>query len=353
MGPSEDLMAGHGGRAPLGACIVTAVREFAGGVERVNTGLKDVLERRGFGVSYFTTEDVEVGIRGRLERRLVGPHRAVSRAFGRSELSESELVICSGEYGTFVEGHRGSIVVYHGTVVGYPDLVRSSLSTHAYLSLKLLERDQLRAAQGKRVIAVSEATRRSLERAGVRVHAVIRNAVDTEHFSPAVGQEREHSLWVGSVDYLRKGMDILGAISELGEVVCCYSVQNPGDRRLRWRGAAPYHRLPEVYNRYSVFLLPSRLEGSSVALLEAMACGVPVITTAVGSGIEIEAEIPEFVVRGSLRDLPLLITERLALIRAEYAYFSERAREYVIKHHGLSQWQAQWGEVIDDVARRA
>jgi len=47
-------------------------------------------------------------------------------------------------------------------------------------------------------------------------------------------------------------------------------------------GNVPHSKMPELFNRVDFFILPSLSEGLPVALLEAMASGKPIISTAVG-----------------------------------------------------------------------
>lgn len=53
------------------------------------------------------------------------------------------------------------------------------------------------------------------------------------------------------------------------------------------RGWVPHDELPAIYNLADVFLFPSRHEGFGIPLLEAMACGCPVVTSTAGSCPEV------------------------------------------------------------------
>jgi glycosyltransferase involved in cell wall biosynthesis len=52
-------------------------------------------------------------------------------------------------------------------------------------------------------------------------------------------------------------------------------------------GAIPTNEMPKLYNSADLFVLPSLSEGRSSALLEALACGLPVVATKVGANEEV------------------------------------------------------------------
>ncbi len=60
-------------------------------------------------------------------------------------------------------------------------------------------------------------------------------------------------------------------------------------RRVRLVGWVPHEDLPAVYNLAAAFALPSLHEGFGIPLLEAMACGCPVVTSTTGSAPEVTA----------------------------------------------------------------
>jgi len=93
-----------------------------------------------------------------------------------------------------------------------------------------------------------------------------------------------------------------------------------------------HRKLPEVYNKFAVFVAPSRTEAQGVAMCEAMACGLPVVATRVGG-------IPEFVIHGyngllvPPEDLVSLrkAVRKLLTDPSLYEELSKNARKYVIK----------------------
>jgi len=72
----------------------------------------------------------------------------------------------------------------------------------------------------------------------------------------------------------------------LAEVQAVVKAQNTG-RAVSFAGAVENERMPELYNSAAVVVLPSLLEATSIAGLEAMACGRPIVATNVGGLPEI------------------------------------------------------------------
>jgi glycosyltransferase involved in cell wall biosynthesis len=64
-----------------------------------------------------------------------------------------------------------------------------------------------------------------------------------------------------------------------------------GSSRFRFLGPIPHYQLPQLYSMASVFVFPTLYEGFPKAMLEAMACEKPVVSTNVGG-------IPEMIESG-------------------------------------------------------
>jgi teichuronic acid biosynthesis glycosyltransferase TuaC len=170
----------------------------------------------------------------------------------------------------------------------------------------------LRAAKrAQALIAVSEALADRMRAIGMpseRIH-VLRNGVDTELFRPMPKAEARARLgldgrpqWVLGVGNLvaEKGFDVLiRAVGDLpkihlmiiGEGPLKTTLQRLADSfapgRVIFRGNMPQAELRTVYSAADVLALPSLREGWPNVLLEAIACGTPVVAAAVGGVAEI------------------------------------------------------------------
>ena len=187
------------------------------------------------------------------------------------------------------------------------------------------------------IVAVSDALRDRLIELGVpgsRI-VVLRNGVDLELFAPRDrgAARRELSLnpsgpVLASVGWLipRKGHDLaIRAAALLPEATLLIVGEGPEDAALRrlaqrtgvasrvhFLGSMPRMRLTDVYNAADVLVLASTREGLPNVLLEALACGTPVVATAVwgtpeivttpSAGRLVEEQSPEALAR-AIRDL--------------------------------------------------
>jgi glycosyltransferase involved in cell wall biosynthesis len=102
----------------------------------------------------------------------------------------------------------------------------------------------------------------------------------------------------------RKGQELaIGALPELPDATLLVVGEGP-DRaklgslaqgldvadRVRFLGRVVHDELPALYSAADVMLLPSSAEGWANVLLEAMACGTPVVATDVGGSGEVLTE---------------------------------------------------------------
>ncbi len=126
---------------------------------------------------------------------------------------------------------------------------------------------------------------------------VIPNYVDTDIFYPTDSPKQYDLIFVGRLeeqknifallDAVKMTTDvsllIIGAGSQQKEVVSL--IQN--EDRITYIERVPNHELAQLFNQSRAFILPSYYEGLPKVLLEAMACGLPVIGTDVRGTREI------------------------------------------------------------------
>ena len=172
----------------------------------------------------------------------------------------------------------------------------------AALNRHMLRRIERRVLSQGRVLALSQYTRRALNKqAGMEVvRDVLPSPVDTNLFKPADGTVVPGRIgFSGRLDDPRKNLmllldafqDLLSANPAAELHLIGYRPGTGVEAQIRARGIdrqtylQPYvahTELPKLLNTLDVFVVPSHQEGLCLAGLEAMACGVPVVSTRCG-----------------------------------------------------------------------
>ncbi len=118
---------------------------------------------------------------------------------------------------------------------------------------------------------------------------IVPGAVDTTRFAPPSG-DAGTLLYHGRVDRRKGILDLLDAldrmrepaglvVSGIGPDLEAARARADGDPRVTFTGYAGYDDAPKVYRRGGVFVSPTYAEGFSNTILEAMASGLPVVST--------------------------------------------------------------------------
>jgi glycosyltransferase involved in cell wall biosynthesis len=177
---------------------------------------------------------------------------------------------------------------------GYPwsfSDARESRRGWRRLLVRRLERLAVRAAD--RVVVTSAGTGEYL----VREHEipvsrvrVVPNAIDVKLFSPDPGVPREPGLvvFVGRLAAEKNLASLVEAIAGVPGAWLRLVGDGPeraglverarrAGSRVELMGPVPNETLPRLLNQATAFALPSRYEGQPKALLEAMACALPVV----------------------------------------------------------------------------
>lgn len=110
----------------------------------------------------------------------------------------------------------------------------------------------------------------------------------------AFGQlkHRETELWIAGSTNARYTPQLVACVAELGL-----------SDRVRFLGYVPQADLPRLINQALAFVFPSLWEGFGLPILEAMACGTPVITANCASMPEVAGEAALLVNPYQVREL--------------------------------------------------
>jgi glycosyltransferase involved in cell wall biosynthesis len=121
--------------------------------------------------------------------------------------------------------------------------------------------------------------------------------------------------------------------------------------RVRWRGAIPHDQIARTYQRADVFVLSSRHEAQGMVALEAAACGVPVVGTAVGVIPELEpaARIARVGDAGGLADgMAELLDDEPCRLWSGCA-----ARERAVAEYGVERSATRFLDLYAEISSRS
>ena len=159
----------------------------------------------------------------------------------------------------------------------------------------LVEAESREHALAHRIVVGSNFAKDTLLSAGIESARVRVNpyGVDWDRFAgqarPARTNDKVKFLFVGSLQG-RKGLPyLLAAWARLGKVNAeLWLAGTAGSAEaailptlpgLRYLGQIPHREMPALFSQADVFVLPSLYEGFSLAVLEALASGLPIIAT--------------------------------------------------------------------------
>lgn len=172
--------------------------------------------------------------------------------------------------------------------------------------------------------------------------AVIPNGVDTERFqlvekktlskpiklltvARLISRKRIDLLIEAIADARQKGFDVQLNIAGEGNLMAALKrfaqERNVADH-VNFLGRVPPEKMPQIYHGNDVFIMASHHEGMSNAMLEAMACGLPIITTRCEGVEELAADNAVIVERATPQDIAASIEH---LIRDQHTYSSMSA----------------------------
>jgi glycosyltransferase involved in cell wall biosynthesis len=290
-------------------------------------------------------------LRGSMQALLVATEAAISRRAARIVPGATHVV---ASYGTALDAFRAA---GPGTVkvLNYP-IAHHQYQFDCYAEERALnpafagmlptfdwppgyqERLEAEIALADRILVGSRFVRDSFTAQGIAIErlCVEPYGVDTSRFGPPpAGRSHDtfRALYVGQIGQ-RKGISYLleawrrfrGPDTEL--LLVGGAVGDPAPLRAyegiyRYRPSVPQVELPGIYHSADVFVFPTLIEGMPLVVVEAMACGLPVICTDRGPDDLVRDGVEGFIV--PIRS-PEAIAEKLTLLRGDPALRERMSR---------------------------
>ena len=201
--------------------------------------------------------------------------------------------------------------------------------------------------------------------------AVMPNFVDATRFRPLPQEKRFDLVFVGRTSLVKNLWSLLEAVEKLDVTLAIIGGPLPRevgtrydqlaklkarfgdlDGRIHWFGRVEQEDVPEYINQARAFILCSFSEGNARSMLEAMACGMPVIGTNVPEiKYMLDHEVSGYLCETDADSIATAIETVLAqpeLMRT----MGENARRVVVENHSLSALGKCEYELLVDIARR-
>ncbi len=235
--------------------------------------------------------------------------------------------------------------------------------------LRLMEKTILNGSG--QFMGVSNYTKRTLVAAGASADRVDVTPipVDLEGFKPPATPAPSGTIgFAGRPEDDRKNLPLLfhalKLLRDQGKTISLKLTGDPSEKlrsqiaelnlhdHISWTGWLAQEELPDFYQGLDVFVIPSFQEGLNIAGLQAMATGVPVISTRCGG--------PEdYVINGKTGRLVESTAEEMAIAiatliedREERQWLGQNARQFVEQNYSFEQfkdclsigWEKVWGD---------
>lgn len=133
---------------------------------------------------------------------------------------------------------------------------------------------------------------------------IIPNGVNTDLFRPPTSKAHDDGIidfvYVGRLS-LDKGVNVLldafrqyhfetpdSRLTLIGDGMLKFQLKHcVDDGSVRWLGPLEHDRIPVVLQKMDAFVIPQNIGGLGLSVLEAMSCGLPVVTTGIGETLRL------------------------------------------------------------------
>jgi glycosyltransferase involved in cell wall biosynthesis len=120
------------------------------------------------------------------------------------------------------------------------------------------------------------------------------------------------------------------------------------EKHVQWAGAVLYEEMAAFFQQGHLYLQSSRHESQGMAVLEAMACGLPVLGTRVG----VTAELAHLAATDDAAKLAAQVVQTLGNT-VEYEALRRRARQCILDHYSLDNTVQRFVTRYEELSRWA
>lgn len=327
-----------------------------GGVERFCWLVSEGLTARGHSVDIVGPD----AGRSRRHERVAGHWMRLSRSGGRAlDRLDSDVLVSNGFLGLGVDASRRRIHVYHGV---FPARTIAADGNHPLRerARRLVNAGFAEGLAGRNatVVAVSRSAARQVRRFyGRDDTVVIPNCVDTAKFTPGsrseardyfgLPQKARIALFVGRLEYTKGGDLVAEGAARAGfDLAVAGGSAPPGAHHL---GLLDGEALVYAYRAADCVVLPSRYEACSLAGLEALATGVPLVCSRVGWFEDLFTAVPDYEAMACETNVASLASALRRLAAGPPTKAIGEARDLVRREHSLQVFGQRWGRIVERV----
>ena len=274
--------------------ILSPSNNIFGGVERFCIYLREVYS------SFYGDNNVEIltGKDNKFFKKIgLGPIFYSWRLSKMVKKKEFDVLVTNGLLGWNLSNKKKIINIQHGTYAASAVRVDKGVNFFKYLIKRYVWGyfEKVSAKKANVVVAVSNDTSNSVKKYyKIKEVIVIPNFINYNSFEKkdkslsrkkiGLSENGKYLLFVGRFEYA-KGSDILLKIAEINgwKLVVASKDFNVKSENIILFDKLNYEDMPFLYSACDVFVFPTRHEGCSLSLLEAMSCELPFFVTPVGS----------------------------------------------------------------------
>lgn len=265
--------------------------------------------------------------------------------------------------GGFIAGkHSALVLTFHNYYLDIENMPFASNKQKMFYRFILAPAVNHALKKAAYTVAVSEYTANLVRHhLGFSPVNVILNGVDESLFSPSSSDNHKFTLIFSGNPIARKGigflMDIAQQLPDDVILQCTGGLRDVdaslSEQCITWLPSVPYEQMPQLYGQADALFLPSYREGLCLAVLEAMSCGLPVITCNSSS-------MPELIDHGKGGFLfepgdikqALRYIRQLSQNRSQVFEMGRYNREKILNSFRLSRMVRDYDEVFKEVYRR-